>query len=218
MLEKGRIIADETPAELIKRFGRSQSRGGVSRHRAPRRRRRRGRAGGHHERRAPASPLALAVARADDACRLGWAHLRHGAALLVRDPLLLAAHRRADLLAAGADADVGLPAELPRPDDQLRRQGRRAVHRRRAAVGHPGAQPARVRGGVPGGDLVAQPRPPHDEPAAARRVHRRADDRQPHQADGGDGAGGAAGLPLLRLQRAEPRLSPSPRSLPTSSS
>ena len=148
----------------------------------------------------------LARARADDAGRIGWPHLRPGAALLVRDPLVLAARRRAHLLAAGADADVGLPAELPGPDLELCRQGRRPLHRRRAALGHPGAQPARIRRGVSGGDLVAQPRPPDDEPAPALRVHRRARGGQPHQAAGGHGAGGDACLLLLRLQCIEPGL------------
>ena len=44
-------------------------------------------------------------------------------------------------------------------DLELCRQGRRPLHRRRAAVGCPGEEPARLLGGVPGGDLVAQPRP-----------------------------------------------------------
>src|SRR5262249_36115415 len=65
----------------------------------------------------------LAAARADDTCRVGAPHLRAGAALLVRHPLILAAHGRAHLLAAGADADVGVPSNLSRSDIELCRQG-----------------------------------------------------------------------------------------------
>ena len=52
----------------------------------------------------------------------------------------------------------GFLQTLPGADHEPRRQGGRPVHRRRAAVGHPGAQPARVLHRLPGGDVVAQPR------------------------------------------------------------
>ena len=108
MLEKGRIIADETPRELIERFGRANLEEvflAIARRGAE-----------DAELRAVSAEIAHLICASRRRCRIGGAHLGHGAALLVRDPLVLAAHRRADLLAAGADADVGLPAELPGAD------------------------------------------------------------------------------------------------------
>ena len=64
---------------------------------------------------------------------------------------------------------------------ELLRAGGRRVHRRGAAVGHPVPRPARLLDLVSGGDVVAQPRQPDDEPAAAGRVRRRADDHEPRR-------------------------------------
>ena len=94
---------------------------------------------------------------------------RDGAALLVPAALVVGAAHRAHLLAGRADADVGLPADLYRPERQHLRARRRLVHRRGAAVGHPVPRPARLLDLVPGGDVRAQPRQPDDEPAAAGR-------------------------------------------------
>src|SRR5258707_11847294 len=47
---------------------------------------------------------------------LAAARHRHGAALLVSAALVVGAPHRADLLAGRADADVGLPADLYRPE------------------------------------------------------------------------------------------------------
>ena len=160
--------------------------------------------GGHDdrcERHARAGVPWLRAGRRAVAC--AGAHLGHGAALLVRDPLVVATHGRADLLAARADADVGLPAILPR------------ANRR--------ASPAKAAGLFIGGvllwdilvrsqlgfsvafleeSLVAQPRPPDDEPAEAGGACGEPDARQRAQAVGRDGAGGDPRLHLLRLQRA----------------
>src|SRR5262245_47554226 len=62
-------------------------------------------------------------------------HRRDGAALLVSVALVVPAADRADLLAGGADADVGLPAELHRRAGEHVRQGGRHPGRRGAAVG-----------------------------------------------------------------------------------
>ena len=108
---------------------------------------------------------------------------RHGAALLVSAALVLAARARPDLLADGADADVGLPAALRVAERRPLRARRRRVHRRGAAVGHPVPRPARIFDLVPRGNVVAQSRQPDDVAAAAGRVHRRADDHE-HRAPG----------------------------------
>src|ERR1041384_2934593 len=75
---------------------------------------------------------------------LAGAHRRHGAALLLPAALVLAAAARPHLLAGRADADVGFPPALPRPERRLLRSRRRHVHRRRALVGHPVSWPARL--------------------------------------------------------------------------
>ena len=204
MLEKGRIIADETPAELIKRFGRANleevflaiARRGAEDGEDAR---------GHDaERRPPprSSPLREQTTLAASARRIWAMVLRYWYVIRSSWP------RTAELIYWPLVQMLmwGFLQSYLAQTTSFAAKAAGPVHRRRAAVGHPGAQPARLRGGVPGGDLVAQPRPPDDEPAAARRADRRADRRQPHQAAGGDGAGGAARLPLLRLQRAEPGL------------
>ena len=70
MLEKGRIIADETPADTDQALRPRQPRGGVPRHRAPRTEAVEDAAGSHERARAGSSPR-FATARADDTCRLG---------------------------------------------------------------------------------------------------------------------------------------------------
>src|SRR5204862_4180964 len=69
---------------------------------------------------------------------------RHGAALLVSVALVVAAHARTDLLAGGADADVGLPAALHLHQCGIFRPRWRHVHRRGAVVGHSVPRPARL--------------------------------------------------------------------------
>ena len=216
MLEKGRIIADETPAELIKRFGRSNleevflaiaRRGAEDGEGA--------RTNVSAERRAPLA----SVARADDALRPPLGRI-YGMVLRYWYVIRSSWPRTAELIYWPLVQMLmwGFLQSYLAQTTSFAAKAAGLFIGARAAVGHPGAQPARLCGGVSRRDLVAQPRPPDDEPAAARRARRRADDRQPHQADGGHGAGGAAGLPLLRLQRAEPRYSRSRPSLPTSSS
>src|SRR5215211_1405390 len=61
---------------------------------------------------------------------------RDGAALLVSAALVLAASAGVDLLAGGADADVGLSADVCIGERRLLRAGRGDFHRRGAAVGH----------------------------------------------------------------------------------
>ena len=78
---------------------------------------------------------------------------RHGAALLVSAALVLAARARPDLLADGADADVGLPAALRDAERRVVRARDRRVHRRGAAVGYSVPRPARIFDFVPGGDV-----------------------------------------------------------------
>ena len=157
-----------------------QSGGGVPRHRA------------RHRRSAGGGAMSHAIARA---CRvLAAPRRRDGAALLVSAALVLAAAARADLLAGGADADVGLPAAATsRRTAGFFAQAARHLHRRGDAVGHPVPRPARLLDLVPRGDVVAQPRQPDDEPAAAGRVRRRADDHERHPAGDRHGAGDAAG-------------------------
>ena len=60
---------------------------------------------------------------------------RHGAALLVSAALVLAAHPRPDLLADGADADVGLPADLRRAERRLLRAAPAACSSARCCCG-----------------------------------------------------------------------------------
>ena len=77
-------------------------------------------------------------------------------------------------------------------EPELLRARRRHLHRRCAAVGHPVPRPARLLHLVPRGDVGAQPRQPDDEPAAAGRVRRRADDHERGAACHRHGAGIAA--------------------------
>src|SRR5664280_1004550 len=78
---------------------------------------------------------------------------RHGAALLVSAALVLAARARPDLLADGADADVGLPATLRVAERRAVRAPQRRVHRRGAIVGYSIPRSARIFDFVPGGDV-----------------------------------------------------------------
>src|SRR4026209_1517480 len=80
--------------------------------------------------------------------------------LLVSLALVVAAHPRPDLLARGADADVGLPPALRLAECELLRASRRRLHRRSAAVGHPVPRPARLFDLLPRGNVLAQ----HGEP------------------------------------------------------
>src|SRR5580704_4081235 len=125
---------------------------------------------------------------------------RNDRALLVSVTLIVAAAPGIDLLAGGADADVGLSAALHRSERRLLRPRRRHLHRRRAAVGYPVPRPARLLGLVPRGDVVAQPRQPDDEPAQADRVRHRPDGDEHRAASDRHGAGVAARDRLLRLQ------------------
>ena len=153
MLKTGRIEDDDTPARLIARYGRSNleevfldiARGtGEARE---------------------AAQMSHPIPRP---CRvLAAPRRRDGAAPLVSAELVLAARARPDLLAGGADADVGLPAAVRLAELRLLREGRRHLHRRGDAVGHPVPRPARLLDLVPRGDVRPQPRQPDDEPAAA---------------------------------------------------
>ena len=109
MMKAGKIVDRGKPAELIARYGRDDDGGGLPRRRA------RPPQGGGGMSDAAITSLLLAAARRRD-----------GAAQLVSAALVVAAHRRPDLLAGGADADVGLSAALPDPT-------RRACSRRPAA-------------------------------------------------------------------------------------
>ena len=132
-----------------------------------------------------ATPPALVDARAAP-------RRRDGAALSLSAALVLDAAARADLLAGGAAVRLGLPAALHHAECRLLRPRRRHVHRRGADVGHPVPRPARLLGLVSGGDVVAQPEQPDDQPAAADRVRLRADDHEHHPARHRHGAGHAA--------------------------
>src|SRR5579871_2309400 len=74
---------------------------------------------------------------------------RDDPALLVSPPVVMAAAPRAHLLADGADADLGFPAALCRPECGLFRTRRWHFHRRGAVVGHPVPRPARLLDLVP---------------------------------------------------------------------
>src|SRR6266566_5029808 len=67
-----------------------------------------------------------------------------GAAPLVSAQLVLAARARPDLLARGADADVGLPAAVRLAELRLLHESGRHLHRRGDALGHPVPRPARI--------------------------------------------------------------------------
>src|SRR5918912_752095 len=91
-------------------------------------------------------------------------------ALLVPAPLLLATAARTRLLAHHADAGLGLPPALPRPQHFIPRPHFRDPHRRRPALGRAVPRPARLLDVLPRGNVVAQHRQPHDEPLAARGI------------------------------------------------
>src|SRR5262245_30589243 len=63
---------------------------------------------------------------------------RHGAALSLSAALVVVARPRADLLAGGAAAGLGLPAVLHRTEFRILRARRRRLHRRRHDVGQIG--------------------------------------------------------------------------------
>src|SRR5579863_9005136 len=98
---------------------------------------------------------------------LAPARRRDDAALLVPAALVVAAAARSDLLAHRGDADLGLPAILHRQQCRFFRARRRHLYRRRVAMGHPVPRPAWLLHVISGGDVVAQPRQPDDESAAA---------------------------------------------------
>src|SRR5437868_14319192 len=85
--------------------------------------------------------------RDDDAiagacCVFAAPHRCDGAAPLVSAQLVLAARARPDLLASGADADVGLPAAVRLAELRLLHEGGRHFYRGGDAVGHPVPGPA----------------------------------------------------------------------------
>ena len=84
-------------------------------------------------------------------------------------PPVLAAAAGAGLLADPADVHLGFHRQLPgQPHGHQRRlHGRRSAAGRRAAVGGDAAQPDGHVDLLPGGDVVAQPRPCLRQPAAA---------------------------------------------------
>src|SRR3954452_20453923 len=144
----------------------------------------------------PRDDGAIAGAR----CVLAAPSRRNGAPPLVSAQLILAAGARPDLLAGGADADVGLSAAIRLAELRLLHEGSRHIHRRGDAVGHPVSRSARLLDLFPRGDVRAQPRQPDDEPVASGRVRGGADDPECHPAFGWHGAGVAAGDRILRLQ------------------
>src|SRR3954471_6896022 len=106
----------------------------------------------------PAAPARRGRRRDDHAiaracCVLAAPGRRDGAAPLVSVELVLAAGARPDLLAGGADADVGIPAAIRFAELRLLHAGRRHLHRRGDAVGHPVPRAARILDLVPGGDV-----------------------------------------------------------------
>src|SRR5215471_6419575 len=88
-----------------------------------------------------------------------------GAALYLSLALVLDAASGAHLLAGGAAPGVGISAVLHRPEFRFFRPRERGLHRRRADVGRAVSRPARLLGVVSGGDVVAQPEQPDDQPA-----------------------------------------------------
>ena len=167
IMKKGRIEDDDTPARLLARYGRETSGRGVSRRRA----RTAAERGGAMRTRAKSRN------RMSSITDTGMDFSFNRVAAMVRRywyllALVLAAHARPDLLAGRADADVGLSAALRFAERRLLRAGRRHVHRRGAAVGHPVPRPARVFDLVSRGDVRAQPRQPDDVAAASGRISR----------------------------------------------
>src|SRR4051794_11488540 len=77
-------------------------------------------------------------------CVLAAPSRRNGAPPLVSAQLILAAGARPDLLAGGADADVGLSAAIRLAELRLLHEGSRHIHRRGDAVGHPVPRSARL--------------------------------------------------------------------------
>src|SRR3984885_2911689 len=124
---------------------------------------------------------------------------RDDAAVLVPAALVVAAAAGSRLLADGANGHLGLPAILHHEQCRLLRPRRRHFHRCGAVVGHPVPRPARLLDFVPGGDVVAQPRQPDDEPAAADRVHRRIDGHERGAAVDRRSPGDVSRHRLLRL-------------------
>src|SRR3974390_3716917 len=84
-------------------------------------------------------------------CRIvGAPHLGDDAASLVPAALVLAAPARSDLLADGANGDLGIPAILHCHQCRLFRPRRRHFYRRGAAMGHFVPGPAWLFDFVPG--------------------------------------------------------------------
>src|SRR5580704_5084568 len=133
------------------------------------------------------------------------AHRRDDAALLVSLALVVAAAARSGLLADGADDHLGLFAILHRAERRLFCPSCRHLHRRRAAVGHSVPRPARLLDLVHGRDVGPQHRQPDDEPAAAVRVHRRADGDEHRALGDRDRAGDIPRDRVFRLQSLQPR-------------
>ncbi len=98
---------------------------------------------------------------------LARAHRRHGAAPSLSAAGILAARPRARLLADPHHGALGLHHPVPGDQQQLGGAGRRRAVYRGAALGGDVPRPARRRLLVPGGDVVAQPRPSLREPAPA---------------------------------------------------
>src|ERR1051325_10066618 len=82
-------------------------------------------------------------------CLLAAPRRRDGAAALVFAQLVLAARARPDLLAGGADADVGLPAAVRLAELRLLHESRGHLHRCGDAMGHPVPRSARLLDLVP---------------------------------------------------------------------
>src|SRR3954454_8789488 len=144
----------------------------------------------------PRDDGAIAGAR----CVLAAPSRRNGAPPLVSAQLILAAGARPDLLAGGADADVGLSATVRVAELRFLHEGGRYIHRRGDAVGYPVPRPARILDFFPRRNVCPQPRQPDDEPAAPGGVRGGADDPERRPAFGRHGAGVAAGNCVLRLQ------------------
>src|SRR5689334_5286131 len=90
----------------------------------------------------PAAPAKRGRPHGDDAIAgtrrvLAASSRCDGAASLVPAQLVLAARARPDLLAGGADADVGISAAVRLAELRLLHEGGRHFHRRGDAVGHP---------------------------------------------------------------------------------
>src|SRR5690242_5381978 len=123
-------------------------------------------------------------------CRVfGPSHLGDDAAPLVPVALVVAAPARSYLLADRANGDLGLPAILHRHQCRVLRARWLYGYRCGAAVGYSVPRPDRFFDFIPGGNVFAQPRQYHDEPAAPVRVHHRTDGHQRCSAVARSGAG-----------------------------